>query len=219
MKCNQLIDFLEKRRQEIYKDERSILKKYDELLMKYGVVRGYDGVTYKKKIKRKAKNNKSLINEIVSLYQKAQLQNEKETLLDDLFEAGYDQDKLIQLIIDAFKKSNGEENLWQYGDLLYRVKNYDYMDEYEKIAKETKYASARQIVVALIGESKKEAEIPFLISLLEDEEIEGHVIWALSNYRKSEVYEIMQKYIDHPRKWIRDIALKYVAKYEKTIRL
>ena len=113
---------------------------------------------------------------------------------------GYGQDKLIQLIIDAFKKSNGEENLWQYGDLLYRMKNYDYMDEYEKIAKETKYASARQMVVALIGESKKEAEIPFLISLLEDEEIEGHVIWALSNYRKSEVYEIMQKYIDHPRK-------------------
>ncbi|CCY69483.1 MULTISPECIES: hypothetical protein [Eubacterium] len=46
MKSNQLIDFLEKRRQEIYKDERSILKEYDELLMKYGVVRGYDGVTY-----------------------------------------------------------------------------------------------------------------------------------------------------------------------------
>ena len=46
MKSNQLIDFLEKRRQEIYKDERSKLKEYDELLMKYGVVRGYDGVTY-----------------------------------------------------------------------------------------------------------------------------------------------------------------------------
>ena len=34
-----------------------------------------------------------------------------------------------------------------------------------------------------------------------------------------EVYEIMQKYTDHPRKWIRDIAIKYVVKYEKTIRL
>ena len=58
-----------------------------------------------------------------------------------------------------------------------------------------------------------------VIYILEDEEIEGHVIWELSNYRKSEVYEIMQKYTDHPRKWIRDIAIKYVVKYEKTIRL
>ena len=92
-------------------------------------------------------------------------------VLHYLYASTNGQDKLIQLIIDAFKKSNGEENLWQYGDLLYRVKNYDYMDEYEKIAKETKYASARQMVVALIGESKKEAEIPFLISLLLREKI------------------------------------------------
>lgn len=93
---------------------------------------------------------------------------------------------------------------------MYKIKNYDYLDSYEKIVSDKKYAESRQMIVLLIGESKKENEIPFLISLLGDEDIEGHVILALSNYKTRKIYQIMKEYKNHSQKWIRDIAIKYI---------
>lgn len=205
----QLKAIIEEKRKQQYNNPSSILKEYDELLLKHDIVRGYDTVSYKKELRKK----KDIIPQLIELYKKALLPNEKEFLLDDLYDAGCNQNQLVEMILGAFDTNSQEDNLWRYGDLLYKIKNYDYLDSYEKIVSNKKYAESRQMIVLLIGKSKKENEIPFLISLLGDEDIEGHVILALSNYKTREIYQIMKEYKNHSQKWIRDIAVKYLNKY------
>lgn len=205
----QLKAIVEEKRKQQYSNPLSILKEYDELLLKHDIVRGYDTVSYKKELRKK----KDIIPQLIELYKKALLPNEKEFLLDDLYDAGCNQNQLVEMILGAFDTNSQEDNLWAYGDLLYKIKNYDYLDSYEKIVSNKKYAESRQMIVLLIGKSKKENEIPFLISLLGDKDIEGHVILALSNYKTREIYQIMKEYKNHSQKWIRDIAVKYLNKY------
>lgn len=208
MKSRQFSSFLRKKKKEIYNDPRSVLKKYDKYLEEHGIYHTDDSMLFKEKIK----GHIELSDRILLLYKEAVLENEKIALLEDLYATGYDKDKLAELVLDVFFNKNDSLELWEYGDLLYRMKRYKYLEQYISIIQDDSYGEARQMVVLLVGKSKKEKVIPVLKELLNDSTIEGHVVDALTNFSGEDIDCIMQKYVDSDIVWIRNIAKKYLKK-------
>lgn len=206
MKSRQFSLFLKKRKKEIYKDPRSVLKKYDRYLEEHGIYNTDDSMLLKKKLK----GHIELSDMILSLYREAVLENEKIALLEDLYATGYDKDKLTEIVLDVFFSKKDSLELWEYGDLLYRMKRYKYLEQYISIIQDNSYGEARQMVVLLVGKSKKEKVIPVLKKLLKDDTIEGHVVDALTNFSGEDINNIMKKYLDSDVVWIRNIARKYL---------
>ena len=198
MKTDVLLNVLEKNKKNSYSKEDSILKEYDEFLLINGIYRGFDIMTFRKKIKGRT----DLCKKILEIYNKAQLENERISLVQDLYAIGYNKDLLVEMILEEFDKKEQKSYLWEYGDLLYTIKNYKYLPQYIDIIKNSAFKESRQMIILLVGKCKKQDVIPVLISLVEDETIYGHVIDALSNFEGKEIIQIMDKYKADKIKWM-----------------
>ena len=212
MQSKELKKIIKKRKEDIYNDPRSVLKKYDEYLALNGIYHTDDTMLFEQKLK----GHTELSEMILSFYREAELENEKIALLDDLYATGYDKDKLTEIILEAFFSKKVSSHLWQYGDLLYKMKRYKYLDQYISIIKDKTYGEDRQMVVCLVGKSKKEKVIPILKELLNDDTIEGHVVNALTNFSGEDIVNIMEKYSKCDRIWIRNMAKNYLLKKGNT---
>lgn len=204
-------DFLKiinKKRIQIYKDPDSILKKYDEYLLMNGLYHSADEVTFRKKLK----GHTELCGFILNLYSEAKLENEKISLLEDLLAIGYDKNKLVELILSVFFSEERPEDLWDYGNLLYSLRKYSYMSQYLEIITNELYGDDRQMVILLVGKSKNPKVIPILIELLNDPNVYGHALSALSNFQGDEIINIMSCYKDDKMTWIQNVAKRYLEK-------
>lgn len=210
MKSKEFIKFLDKRTKEIYANPDSILKRYDEFLALNDIYHSYDPMTFR----RNLKGHLELCDGIIKFYEEAKLPNEKFSCLDDLYATGYDKNKIIEIIFDIFQTQKDFQYLWECGDLLYSMKKYKYLPQYLEIIKNKEYGRARQMVVLLVGKSKKVEVIPVLKDLLNDADVEGHALQALANFEGDDIVEIMQQYTKHKMAWIRNTAKRYLNKKE-----
>lgn len=204
----EFLKLLDDKRREAYDTPDSILKEYDDFWAINGVYVSHDIVSFRKKIKGRTE----LCEDIVKLYNKAKLGNERISLLTDLLVIGYDKDMLTELILKEFNIKPQSNYLWEYADLLYSIKNFRYMSQYLTIIENESYGEDRQMLILLVGKSKKTYVIPTLKKMLNDLTVYGHVLKALSNFSEDEIDEIMYKYIDCNVAWIREIAEKYLSK-------
>lgn len=211
MSQKEFFKLLDKKRKEAYLNSDSVLKEYDLFWEMNGLYRSDDIVTFRKKIKGCTELCEGLIN----LYDKAQLPNEKSSILDDLFAIGYDDDKLVELILKEFYHSNSSANLWSCADLLYSIKNFKYLPQYLAIIKDEFYGTDRQMLVLLVGKSKSLSTVPTLKELLNDPTVYGHALKALSNFSGEDIEEIMHQHLKCKIAWIRNIARKYLDKKNK----
>ena len=209
MQSKEFEAFLEERTKEIYKNPNSMLKEYDEFLASNDIYRSKDPMTFRKNIK----GHYELCEEILNFYHKAKLDNEKISFLEDLYAIGYDKNKLVELILQMFESNKKTDTLWDYGDLLYRIRRYKYLPQYLKIIENKSYGINRQMVVLLVGKSKKPEVIPVLKRLLDDKDVYGHALEALANFKGDEIQEIMERYTDHNVTWIRNKAKRYLKKH------
>lgn len=208
MKSKEFIKLCEQRRKEIYANPESILREYDDFMAMNGIYYGHDPMEFSARIK----GREDLCEEILEFYKKAKLENEKFSCLQDLFGAGYDKNKLVELILDVFSKNQENLYLWEYGDLLYYIKNFRYLSQYIELIQNKNYGTARQMIVLLVGKSKKEEVIPVLKSLLNDPDVYGHALDALTNFSGEDIEDIMMQYINHKVTWVRNTAKKYLKK-------
>ena len=200
-------NFLEDIRRKVYNAPESCLKEYHAFLLSNGI---YPSL-YHEKIQKKLKNRRDLCDEVLLFYHKAKLPNERLSFLEDLQIMGYDKNKLVELILDVFFCEDRPTNLWEYADLLYSIKNFRYMSQYLTIIKDESYGDDRQMLILLVGKSKKAYVVPILKELLSDLTVYGHALDALSNFSGDEINNIMHKYIDCDIAWIREIAEKYLS--------
>ena len=208
MNSKDMLLFLEKRKKELYRNQDSIIKKYDDFLAINGV---YLSV-YKEAYREKIKGHYELCDGIIKLYQEARLENEKIVLLEDLLAIGYDKNKLTELVLDVFDTADETMDLWHYGDLLYTMRKYKYLPRYLKIIENKSHGTGRQMVVLLVGKSKKAEAVPVLKTLLEDPDVYGHAVEALSNFDGQDIEEIMFRFLDCKVTWIRKKAHRYLTK-------
>ncbi len=202
----QLLKLLRKKRKEIYSDPKSILKKFDAFMEENGIYHSLNQEIFFKSIE----NKQFLCAKTLSLFFEANYDNEKEFLIDCLLHMGYDRNLLVELVLDIFRTRGSVEYLWHYADFLYSLKNYGYMDDYLKIITDKRYGTSREMLILLVGESKKDFVIPCLMNLAADDEVVGHVLVALSYFSNKQIYQLMTGFVDYPIKWISDVANTYV---------
>ncbi|KNF07338.1 HEAT repeat containing protein [Gottschalkia purinilytica] len=117
-----------------------------------------------------------------------------------------------ETLIKEFSSSNDRYYKWAIGDSLFMIQDKRFEDEYIEIVKNKKHGSARQMVVIGIGRIKSEKAIPILIDLLDDEEVNGHVIIALGYYKDPKLIKYIEPFIDHKEAWKRNEAKKALKK-------
>lgn len=202
-----LLLLLKKKRKSAYANSDSILKEYDECLENNGIYHSLNIDKFKMSIK----GHIELCDEILKLYYKANLENERIVLLEDLSVIGYDKNRLTELVLSVFYAEKRPTNLWEYADLLYSMKNYRYLPQYLDIIKDKSYGEDRQMLILLVGKSKNKDVIQVLTELLDDSTVYGHALEALSNFKQDEIASIMSRYKDCHVKWIQKIAKKYLS--------
>lgn len=208
---NQVFKLAEEKKTILYSDPDSIQKELDTFLNEHDFYQSLNNAMFRKCLH----GHNELFDGLLKLYYKAKYENEKIALLEDLAAIGCNKDILVKLILEVFDSDNQNIYLWEYGDLLYCIKNFRFMDQYLKIISNKSLGSDRQMVILLVGKSKIPEAIPVLKELLSDETVYGHALDALSHYKGSDILEIMNLYKNCKVKWIRDIALKYIKKSKK----
>lgn len=201
----------EKQRLLAYKNPDSISKEYDAFLEKNNIYHSLNRKLFEKSLH----GHIELCDGILDIYKKTSLENEKISLLEDLFVIGYDRNALVELILFVFKSQNRPSNLWEYGDLLYKIGNFNYLHDYLELVKDKSLGSDRQMLLLLLGKSKNKTVIPVLIELLSDNSVCGHALDALSNFSGNEIEESMLKYSKSDITWVRNIAKRYLDKTKK----
>lgn len=200
--------FFERARRRAYDTPGSRLREYHNFLLSNGIYPSW----HHSNIQKKLKNRKDLCEQVLLFYHSAELENERISLLEDLKIMGYDKNKLVELILDIFWCKKRPANLWEYADLLYSIKDYRHMPQYLAIIQDKSFGDARQMLILLVGKSKKTYVIPTLIELLNDPTVYGHALKALSNFSGDHIERIMHQYLDCGVGWIQEIAEMYLSK-------
>jgi hypothetical protein len=66
----------------------------------------------------------------------------------------------------------------------------------------------------LLGKTKYCEYANALVPLLQDDDVNGHVIDTLYKMRANGYVELITPFLKHRQTWIRNIAKKYVQKFE-----
>ena len=205
----QLLKLLKQKRAETYKDQNSILKKFDDHLLKDGIYHSLNQELFSESIRGRA----DLCEYTLSVYKEAKYDNEKKFLLECLLLMGYNRDALTEMVLRIFMTEKYNDSLWSYADFLYSLKNYKYLRQYLNLIMDKEYGASREMLVLLVGESKNASVVPFLIELSKEKTLLGHVLCALSFYESEEILFLMKKNCNNTKKWISSIAKRYVEKH------
>lgn len=101
---------------------------------------------------------------------------------------------------------------WAIGDALYNIQDKRFEEEYIKIIKDKDNGISRQMIVMLLGKLKCQKALPTLVDLLQDTEVNGHAIIALSYFKDNDLIQYIEPFINHDKKWIRTEAEKAIKK-------
>lgn len=201
--------FWERQRRIAYSTPGSILEAYHTFLISENIPVSSDEDLIRKHLRGRV----DLQEGILRFYKNAQLENERIAILEDIYAIDKSSPLVVQLALEAFHSSVRPANLWDYGELLYRINNFQHLEQYILLAENEALGDARQMIVLLLGKSKQKNVIPTLIRLLEDGSVCGHALEALSNFKGDEVRQIMERFRFHKSEWIREIAIKYLKKH------
>ncbi|MED4206176.1 HEAT repeat domain-containing protein [Neobacillus mesonae] len=173
---------------------------------------GYRIETYQdlKKLKSKDKN---LIPILLKYLKSAEKNNEKEFFVRCLGVRGFTE--ATETLIEEFLTSENRALKWAIGNTLSIILDKSREDDYIDIIKDKQHGTTRQMFAVTLGKLKCEKAIPKLITLLNDEEINGHVIMALGYFNNYELVEKVKPFLEHDEKWIRREAEKSIKKLEK----
>jgi hypothetical protein len=85
----------------------------------------------------------------------------------------------------------------------------------KQIASNPVYGKGRESFVMLLGQYGDRDSVGVLKQLLEDQEVQGHAIYALRLLGVPEVQENIRPFLQSRKTWVRNEAKKYFQKLEK----
>ena len=145
---------------------------------------------------------------------------------DDVFEA------LIRLLaIPPLKKTSTAKEIigqfyrpglssstkWAVGNTMSIIANDEVLDDIIEIIDDKQNERSRQMFVVALGNMKDPKVVPYLVNLLDDEDLTGHAIMGLSKLKADSTIDDIRKAENHPRPWVRKEVQKTVRKFEKII--
>lgn len=104
---------------------------------------------------------------------------------------------------------------WAIGNALSVVATDAVFDELVELVRDKRHGRAREMLAVAIGNMKNPAAADVLIELLGDEEVAGHAIMALGKLKAEKARPYIERFLDHPKAWVRREAKKALAKLDK----
>ncbi len=160
------------------------------------------------------KNTKDLIPLLLKNLNNTEDEDEKEFLVRALGIKGYTE--ASEVLINEFK--NPSSNLfyrWAIGNSLSLILDKRYENDYIEIIQNKEYGTARQMIVITLGKIRSQRVISVLLDLLNDEDIDGHIIVALGYYKDPNLIQYIEPFLKHENRWIRKEAEKSIKKLSK----
>lgn len=114
-----------------------------------------------------------------------------------------------------------ELELWNIGEQIRllvsernKKLNANQIDRIMNICLDKKAKRGRQSFVMLLGRKKYSDYAELLIPLLNDDDVDGHMIDTLYKMQASGYAALITPFLNHQRTWIRNTAKKYIQKYD-----
>jgi len=158
--------------------------------------------------------NKTIILPIaIRYYKQAKLENEKSYFMSLFYYKGFEE--VVPMLIEDFYAGEPLLDRWEIGDCLYTIRSKKYAEDYLKMISNSKYGRSRQMVVLLVGKLKVKDAVPILIKLLDDDDVRGHAIAALGEFKNEEFRKYFERFQEYKNSYIRKEALRSLKKLEK----
>ena len=158
--------------------------------------------------------HKALIPLIIKYLHEFQMENFKWMMVSALQVKGFT-DATETLIKEFHATGHHGQYKWSIGDAFSIIMDGRYEDQYIDIIRDKRHGTARQMVTIALGKLKSEKALPVLLSLLDDEDVNGHVVTALGYYRKPDLIKHIEPFLNHEKTWIRNAAKATIRKIEK----
>lgn len=116
-------------------------------------------------------------------------------------------------LIDLFRQVDDPRELglrWTIGNALEVVWDDRFFEDLVEIARDKSYGRSREMVVLGIARSKRPEAADVLIDLLNDADVNGHAVKALSKFKASRARPGLEQMTSDSRSWVRTAARKAI---------
>jgi hypothetical protein len=104
---------------------------------------------------------------------------------------------------------------WAIGNALEAVADDSVFEELSELARDKQYGRDREMVVLALGKMKNPKSVDVLVELLDDDDVAGHAVAALRKLCIEATRPHLERFVDHPKTWVRNEAKKALAKLDK----
>ncbi|WIE83497.1 HEAT repeat domain-containing protein [Curtobacterium sp. MCPF17_021] len=110
-------------------------------------------------------------------------------------------------LIEAFRNFTDEAGTrWAVGNSIETAYVDTYFDDVAALALDPQYGGARQMVALALGKSKRPETVDVLLQLMDDHDISGHAVFALSKRPNPRAREALEEKLTDDRPWVRKKA-------------
>ncbi|WP_412872451.1 HEAT repeat domain-containing protein [Curtobacterium flaccumfaciens] len=110
-------------------------------------------------------------------------------------------------LVEAFRNFTDEAGTrWAVGNSIETAYVDTYFDDVAALALDPQYGRARQMVALALGKSKRPEAVDVLLQLMDDHDISGHAVFALSKRPNPRAREALEEKLTDDRPWVRKKA-------------
>ncbi|PZE89076.1 hypothetical protein DEJ00_12185 [Curtobacterium sp. MCLR17_039] len=114
---------------------------------------------------------------------------------------------VMPALIDAFRNFTDEAGTrWAVGNSIETAYVDRYFADVAALALDPRYGRARQMVALALGKSKRPEAVDVLLQLMDDHDISGHAVFALSKRSNPRAREAFEEKLTDDRPWARKKA-------------
>lgn len=107
---------------------------------------------------------------------------------------------------------------WAIANTLSVVARDPVFEEIAALARDKQHGKAREMLAVALGNMKDSRAIDVLVKLLNDDEVAGHALMALGKLKAEKAKPAIERFLDHPKPWVRKEAERALRKIEKAMR-
>jgi HEAT repeat protein len=104
---------------------------------------------------------------------------------------------------------------WAVGNALSVVADDSVFEEVVELLRDHRHGKAREMLPLALANKRDPRAVDLLIELLEYDEIAGHAIIALGKLKVKKARKEIERFLVHPKSWVRTEAKRALAKIDK----
>ncbi|MCS6561238.1 MULTISPECIES: HEAT repeat domain-containing protein [Curtobacterium] len=113
----------------------------------------------------------------------------------------------MPVLVEAFRNFTDEAGTrWAVGNSIETAYVDTYFDDVAALALDPQYGRARQMVAFALGKSKRPEAVDVLLQLMDDHDVSGHAVFALSKRSNPRAREAFEEKLTDDRPWVRKKA-------------